>query len=80
MAVDDVVVDWAVDWLITLARTPRPERRRIQGTTRPTLTRGEKLEVLRRTRHDVPRAVALEALGISGRHWTMIAREAGLIR
>ena len=79
--VDEVVVDRAVQWVIKIAGTlPRPERRRIQGTTRPTLTRGEKIEVLRRTCHDVPRAVALEALGVSGRLYRPLAREAGLIR
>lgn len=63
--VDDVQVDRAVDWLYGYAALAPAERRQ-HRSSRPRLTQGERIEVLRRTRHAVPRWVAIEALGISG--------------
>lgn len=78
--VDEVVVDRAVQWVIKIAGTlPRSERRRVQRDTRPKLTMGEKLEVLRRTRYDVSPAVALEALGV-GKLYRYYLETAGLDR
>jgi len=71
--VDEVVVDRAVQWVIKIAGTlPRSERRRVQRDTRPKLTMGEKLEVLRRTRYDVAKWVAVEALGIGAAYRTYL--------
>lgn len=78
--VDEVVVDRAVQWVIKIAGTlPRSERRRVQRDTRPNLTMGEKLEVLRRTRNDVAKWVAVEALGI-GAAYRYYLESAGLDR
>lgn len=75
MDVDHVQVDRVVDWLVAYSNTApaaRPDLRR----SRPALTRGERLEVLRRTRHTVPPWVAVEALGINGRYATRYLEQA----
>lgn len=68
MVVDDVQVERAAQWLVAFHRTvPRADRyNREHLDARPRLSRGEKIEVLRRTRHDVPPWIAINALGISG--------------
>lgn len=77
--VDEVVVDRAVSWLLGLAGLPWRDRRRMQQTTRPRLTRAERVEVLKRTRYDVSPAVALEALGV-GKLYRYYLETAGLDR
>lgn len=71
MDVDEVLVQRMVDWLITYdAMTPADRadyRRHRPARRRGELTRGERIEVLRRTRYNVRPHVATRALGISGR-------------
>lgn len=74
--VDDVQVDRAVDWLIAYAAVPA-NRPALKGT-RPRLTRGERIEVLRRTRHNVPTWIAIAALGISGGYAPRYLEAAGM--
>lgn len=67
MDVDEVQVDRAVDWMVAHACLPWAERAENRAT-RPCLTRGERIAVLERALHLMPRWAAIEALGISGHY------------
>lgn len=71
MDVDEVLVQRLVDWLIVYdAMSPAERldyRSRRPARNRGEMTRGERIEVLRRTRYNVRPHVATRALGISGR-------------
>lgn len=64
--VDEVQVQRAVDWIIAYAAMA-PADRVDYRKRRPAMTRGERIEVLRRVRFNVRLHVATRALGISGR-------------
>lgn len=78
--VDEVVVDRAVAWLLCYHRTvPTAERYdKRHFVDRPRMSRGERIEVLRRTRHAVPRWVAVRGLGISSKLAHQYFEDAGV--
>lgn len=72
---DDIAVDRAVHWLQAHAALP-PALRRDDRANRPHLTQGERIQVLARTRHTVPKWVAIGALGINGTYATRYLKQA----
>lgn len=67
MEVDEVVVDRAVEWAIrTYNTTTNQQRKSKLPSDRPRLTRGEKIEAMRKAERSIPRSVAACLLGARG--------------